>query len=55
LLSRALLLLLLQEFHLHPKRFRTQMCQQGAACMRPLCFFAHTLEELRCVAFCSPS
>ncbi|KAF6257256.1 hypothetical protein COO60DRAFT_25223 [Scenedesmus sp. NREL 46B-D3] len=37
------------EFHLHPKRFRTQMCQHGAACTRPLCFFAHTLEELRVV------
>ncbi|WIA17446.1 hypothetical protein OEZ85_014293 [Tetradesmus obliquus] len=36
------------EFHLHPKRFRTQMCQHGVACTRPLCFFAHTLEELRC-------
>lgn len=25
------------------------MCQQGSACTRPLCFFAHTLEELRVV------
>lgn len=24
------------------------MCQQGAACKRPLCFFAHNLQELRC-------
>jgi len=28
-------------------RFRTQMCQQGAGCKRPLCFFAHNLQELR--------
>eukprot|EP00878_Enallax_costatus_P016001 GHUV01016777.1.p1 GENE.GHUV01016777.1~~GHUV01016777.1.p1 ORF type:complete len:366 (+),score=199.59 GHUV01016777.1:238-1335(+) len=25
------------------------MCQQGSACTRPLCFFAHSLEELRVV------
>jgi hypothetical protein len=40
--------LLLPQYWLHPKRFRTQMCQQGAACKRPLCFFAHNLQELRC-------
>jgi hypothetical protein len=35
------------ECWLHPKRFRTQMCQQGAGCKRTLCFFAHNLQELR--------
>ncbi len=28
-------------------RFRTQFCQKGAACDRPLCFFAHDADELR--------
>ena len=26
---------------LHPARFKTQLCKNGAACTRPLCFFAH--------------
>ncbi|KIZ00324.1 Zinc finger CCCH domain-containing protein 37 [Monoraphidium neglectum] len=37
----------LQEYWLHPERFRTQMCKLGAACTRPLCFFAHRANELR--------
>ncbi|KAI8472944.1 MAG: hypothetical protein J3K34DRAFT_457542 [Monoraphidium minutum] len=36
-----------QEYWLHPERFRTQMCKNGATCTRPLCFFAHRAEELR--------
>ena len=36
-----------QEYWLHPDRFRTQMCKNGARCGRPLCFFAHRTEELR--------
>jgi len=35
-----------QEYWLHPDRFRTQMCKNGAHCTRPLCFFAH-----RCIVF----
>ncbi|WIA22472.1 hypothetical protein OEZ85_004768 [Tetradesmus obliquus] len=35
------------EYWLHPKRFRTLMCQQGMHCRRALCFFAHNMQELR--------
>lgn len=35
------------EYWCHPKRFRTQVCQLGGACNRPICFFAHTAQELR--------
>ncbi|KAG6515109.1 hypothetical protein ZIOFF_025494 [Zingiber officinale] len=35
------------EFWLHPTRYRTRMCVSGAACARKICFFAHSVEELR--------
>jgi hypothetical protein len=35
------------EIFLSPARFRTRMCRDGAACSRAVCFFAHTLEQLR--------
>lgn len=35
------------ECWLHPSRYRTQLCKDGTACSRPLCFFAHSLPELR--------
>ncbi|WIA19781.1 hypothetical protein OEZ85_005693 [Tetradesmus obliquus] len=35
------------EFWLHPDRYRTSMCEKGQRCSRPVCFFAHTAEELR--------
>ncbi|KAF6256689.1 hypothetical protein COO60DRAFT_1657117 [Scenedesmus sp. NREL 46B-D3] len=35
------------EFWLHPDRYRTSMCEKGVRCSRPVCFFAHTAEELR--------
>ncbi|KAL4452707.1 hypothetical protein ABPG75_008375 [Micractinium tetrahymenae] len=35
------------EYWLHPSRYRTQLCKDGGACKRWLCFFAHSLEELR--------
>ena len=28
-------------------RFRTEICQHGQACTRPVCFFAHSVSELR--------
>ncbi|KAI8464311.1 MAG: hypothetical protein J3K34DRAFT_461990 [Monoraphidium minutum] len=36
------------EYWLHPSRYRTQLCQNGANCRRTVCFFAHALPELRC-------
>ncbi|GMH43877.1 hypothetical protein BSKO_11811 [Bryopsis sp. KO-2023] len=35
------------EYWLHPCRYRTQPCNDGSECSRKVCFFAHTLEELR--------
>ncbi|GBF98258.1 hypothetical protein Rsub_10921 [Raphidocelis subcapitata] len=35
------------ELHLHPSRYRTQLCTMGGNCTRPVCFFAHNQEELR--------
>lgn len=35
------------EYWLHPSRFRTQLCKEGSTCKRYLCFFAHSVEELR--------
>mmetsp|Transcript_38345 Transcript_38345/g.98036 ORF Transcript_38345/g.98036 Transcript_38345/m.98036 type:complete len:391 (+) Transcript_38345:275-1447(+) len=32
---------------LHPERYRTQMCNSGTNCNRSVCFFAHTMAELR--------
>lgn len=28
-------------------RYRTQLCNEPASCRRKVCFFAHTVEELR--------
>eukprot|EP00210_Caulerpa_lentillifera_P005105 g4877.t1 len=35
------------ECWLHPSKFRTQLCKDGNKCRRPVCFFAHSLMELR--------
>lgn len=35
------------ECWLHPTRYRTQMCTDGTACNRLVCFFAHHQGELR--------
>ena len=34
-------------------RYRTQLCNDGTKCKRHICFFAHSLEELR-VPTCKP-
>ena len=31
----------------HAHRYRTQLCNDGTSCKRRVCFFAHTLPELR--------
>lgn len=41
------------EYWLHPTRYRTQLCNDGTKCKRHICFFAHSLEELR-VPTCKP-
>ena len=28
-------------------RYRTQLCNDGPSCTRRICFFAHSLDELR--------
>ncbi len=38
------------EYWLHPTRYRTQLCKDGASCARRICFFAHTQAELRTFA-----
>ncbi|XP_031272015.1 zinc finger CCCH domain-containing protein 56-like [Pistacia vera] len=35
------------ESWLHPAQYRTRLCKDGISCARPVCFFAHTSEELR--------
>ncbi|XP_029127007.1 zinc finger CCCH domain-containing protein 23, partial [Cajanus cajan] len=35
------------ECWLHPSRYRTQLCNDGTACRRRVCFFAHTTDQLR--------
>lgn len=35
------------EYWLHPQRYRTQMCRDGATCSRKVCFFAHSEQQLR--------
>lgn len=35
------------ESWLHPSRYRTQLCKDTQKCNRVVCFFAHSLEELR--------
>lgn len=41
------------EYWLHPTRYRTQLCNDGPLCKRGICFFAHSLDELR-VPACKP-
>lgn len=35
------------EYWMHPTRYRTQICNDGGQCNRSVCFFAHSLDELR--------
>ncbi|KAI4363625.1 hypothetical protein MLD38_019818 [Melastoma candidum] len=35
------------EYWLHPARYRTRACNAGRFCQRKVCFFAHSMEELR--------
>lgn len=35
------------EYWLHPSRYRTQLCSYGQNCKRTVCFFAHSINELR--------
>lgn len=35
------------ECWLHPTRYRTTLCKEGGACHRPICFFAHSVAQLR--------
>ena len=35
------------ELWMHPSKFRSHLCNAGANCKRPRCFFAHSIEELR--------
>jgi hypothetical protein len=35
------------ECWLHPAKYRTQLCKEGPNCRRPVCFFAHTVKDLR--------
>jgi hypothetical protein len=37
----------LHEVWLHPLRYRTILCTRGTICFRNICFFAHSIEELR--------
>lgn len=35
------------ECWLHPAKYRTQLCKEGPNCRRPVCFFAHSVLDLR--------
>lgn len=35
------------ECWLHPAKYRTQLCKEGPACRRPVCFFAHSVLDIR--------
>ncbi|XP_021752052.1 zinc finger CCCH domain-containing protein 23-like [Chenopodium quinoa] len=35
------------EYWLHPTKYRTRFCNAGNRCTRPICFFAHSLKQLR--------
>jgi hypothetical protein len=35
------------ECWLHPAKYKTQLCKEGPRCSRPVCFFAHTVADLR--------
>jgi hypothetical protein len=32
---------------MHPTKYRTQLCKESGTCSRAVCFFAHSLSELR--------
>lgn len=38
------------EHWLHPSRYKTRLCSFGPNCNRPICFFAHSANELRSAA-----
>ncbi|KAI3861783.1 hypothetical protein MKW92_026792 [Papaver armeniacum] len=38
------------ESWLHPDRYRTQACKDGIDCRRKICFFAHTVDQIRVVS-----
>ncbi|XP_074286970.1 zinc finger CCCH domain-containing protein 23-like [Silene latifolia] len=42
------------ECWLHPARYRTQPCKDGPACLRRVCFFAHTPDQLRILPSLQP-
>eukprot|EP00210_Caulerpa_lentillifera_P006214 g5937.t1 len=35
------------EYWMHPTRYRSKVCNDGTKCKRQICFFAHSLDELR--------
>jgi hypothetical protein len=35
------------EMWLHPDKYRTELCRDGTGCTRKVCFFAHTVGQLR--------
>ncbi|KAL5723983.1 hypothetical protein ACHQM5_007308 [Ranunculus cassubicifolius] len=35
------------EYWLHPARYRTRFCNAGMFCKRKVCFFAHSVHEIR--------
>lgn len=35
------------ECWLHPAKYKTQLCKEGPHCSRPVCFFAHSVTDLR--------
>eukprot|EP00892_Ulva_mutabilis_P010124 jgi/Ulvmu1/7484/UM037_0028.1 len=41
------------ECWLHPSKYKTQMCSDVKSCKRPVCFFAHSPQELRTPAMSS--
>ncbi|KAI8467518.1 MAG: hypothetical protein J3K34DRAFT_34237, partial [Monoraphidium minutum] len=43
------------ELHLHPSRYRTSLCTMGASCKRPVCFFAHSVQEMRAAPAPAPA
>lgn len=34
-------------YWLHPQRFKTELCQFGPKCNRTVCFYAHSMDDLR--------
>jgi hypothetical protein len=39
-------------YWLHPQRFKTELCQFGAKCNRSVCFYAHSMTDLRVSLLC---